>query len=368
MPNINPQAIQVKLLNNSYPIWIKRNITQHIYKYLEKFNTGQKWFLITPTSIYHLYGKEIIDNLTQHHFEIIPILIEDGEKIKSIAYFEKYSKELVQKGCNRDSMLIALGGGVTGDLTGFIASSLFRGIDYIQFPTSLLAMVDSSIGGKTGINIAEGKNLIGAFHHPKAVIIDPYFLSSLPEREVISGLGEILKYGIINNNSIIDLFIKFKSKQMDLTSLEIDKMIIRSVKVKVEIVEKDVNESNLRRILNFGHTVGHIIEVFTNYQFISHGEAVLHGMIIAIELSKQICNLDEDYANNIISILKDISFLKLPEISKQEFNNFLFRDKKVQKNKLNFILLNKQCSPIIKNDIKTEIIYKIYKSHQRSLI
>lgn len=368
MPKINPQNILVKLLNASYPIWIKRNITQHIYEYLNEFNKGQKWFLLSPTSIYNLYGKEIVDNLIQHQFKIKPILIEDGEIVKSITYFEKYCKELVQKGCNRDSMLIALGGGVTGDLTGFIASTLFRGIDYIQFPTSLLAMVDSSIGGKTGINIAEGKNLIGAFHHPKAVIIDPHFLLSLPKREIISGLGEVLKYGIINDNSIIDLFLKFKSNQMDLASSEIDEMIIHSVKVKTEIVEKDVNESDLRRILNFGHTVGHIIEAYTNYQYISHGEAVLHGMIIAIELSKQICNLDEQYANIINSILKDITKIKLPEISEKEFNKFLFRDKKVQKNKLNLILLDKQCSPIIKNDIETEIIYKIYKSHQGSLI
>jgi 3-dehydroquinate synthase len=368
MSKINSQKIQVKLKDTSYPIWIKRNIIQHLDEYLTKFNNGQRWFLLTPLSIYNLYGKEIVDDLNQHNYNISPILIEDGETVKSIYYFEKYCKELVQKGCNRDSTLIAFGGGVTGDLTGFIASSIFRGIQYIQFPTSLLAMVDSSIGGKTGINIAEGKNLIGAFHHPLAILIDPYFLSTLPQREIISGLGEILKYGIIIDNSIIDLFIKFKSNQMDLTSSEIDKMIILSVRVKTDIVEKDVNESDLRRILNFGHTVGHIIEAYTNYQYISHGEAVLHGMIIAIELSKQICNLDKNYANKIISILKEIIIVKLPEISENDFNKFMFRDKKVLKNKLNFILLDKPCHPMIINDISSENIYKIYKLHQRSLI
>ena len=149
MAELNPRTISVPLKQNSYPIWMQRGIVEHIHELLRPLNKGQKWFLLTPTPIYKLYAKQIIEYLHQHQFEIIPILLEDGETAKSFQYYEKYCRELVQNGCNRDSYLIALGGGVTGDLTGFIASSLYRGVNYIQIPTTLLAMVDSSIGGKT---------------------------------------------------------------------------------------------------------------------------------------------------------------------------------------------------------------------------
>ena len=360
------KTISVPLKQNSYPIWIKRNILEIIDELLTPLNTQQKWFILSPSSVFNLYGKELLENLKLLGFNVSPLIIEDGEQVKSISHFENYSKQLVQMGCNRDSILIAFGGGVTGDLCGFIASSLFRGIDYIQIPTSLLAMVDSSIGGKTGINIEEGKNLIGAFHQPKAVIIDPRLIKTLPGIEIKAGLGEILKYGIIKEPKIIQIFSNFINSNLDLNSDDLDKLIFLSAKIKAEIVSQDSNENDLRRILNFGHTVGHIIESFTNYNYLSHGEAVAYGMVVALNLSQKYYNLDKSELNNVLNLLNQISETSLPEIPKDEFLKLLFRDKKVKDQKVNFVLVEKLGHPILKNDIDSEIIFEFYNNLMRS--
>jgi len=366
MSKLNPKTIHVSLQQNSYPIWIQRNILNYVHELLNPFNKNQEWFLLSPTAIFNLYGKSLIKLLKKHGFKITPILINDGEQTKSFKYFEKYCRQLAQRGCNKDSTLIALGGGVTGDLCGFIASSLFRGIDYVQIPTSLLAMVDSSIGGKTGINIEEGKNLVGAFHHPKAVIIDPSLLQTLPHREINSGLGEIIKYGFIHHKSIIPIFVLFLENNCNLESTEIEELIYLSSNTKANIVSKDSSEKDLRRILNFGHTVGHIIESYTNYNYISHGEAVVYGMMVALKLSNKFCKLNQKIVDNSINILKNISGSPIPKIPKDQFLTFLLRDKKVEDKKVNFILITEVGQSIIKNDINPEIIYECYQEISRS--
>jgi 3-dehydroquinate synthase len=366
MSALKPKSINVSLKQYSYPILIQRDIIDNLHQLLNPFNNKQDWFLISPKPVFDIYGESIINNLSTNGFNIIPIIINDGEKTKSFNYFEKYCRQLVQHGCNRDSTLIALGGGVTGDLCGFIASSLFRGINYIQIPTSLLAMVDSSIGGKTGINIDEGKNLVGAFHHPQAVIIDSNFLISLPIREINSGLGEIIKYGFIYEKTIIPLFEQFLKNNYNLESSEIEKLIYLSASTKAKIVSKDSSEKDLRRILNFGHTVGHIIESYTNYSHISHGEAVVYGMMVALKLSIKFCNLNQNIVNDSIKVLNNISGTSLPQIPKEQFMEFLLRDKKVRNKKVNFILITKIGQPIIKNDIEPEIIYNHYEELLRS--
>lgn len=367
MSSLNPLTISVALNQNSYPIWIQRNIHKFIPELLNPLNNGQEWFILSPNSVFELYGKNLIKLISEHGYKVTQIIIEEGENVKSFKYFEEYSRKLVQLGCNRDSYLIALGGGVTGDLCGYIASSLFRGINYIQIPTTLLAMVDSSIGGKTGINIQEGKNLIGAFHHPKAVIIDPNFIKSLPSREINSGLGEIIKYGFIQTPSIIDKYKNLKTLENLLNSKILDDLIYLSANTKAKIVSQDSNETDLRRILNFGHTVGHVIEAFTKFSMFSHGEAVIYGMIVALKLSQDFCGLNYQIVDDSINILKNIPSKKLPEIPEKEFLQYLLRDKKVIDKKVNFILLKKFGKPEIRDDITPNEIYKYYKEIWRNL-
>ena len=204
-------------------------------------------------------------------------------------------------------------------------------------------------------------------HNPKAIIIDPNFLNTLPKREIISGIGEILKYGIIQNKMIINLFDDMKNNDLKLNYPETDKMIINSIQVKIDIVIKDVNENGLRRILNFGHTVGHIIEASTKFNYISHGEAIMHGMIIALRLSEYYCKLDKKYANRTITLLKKLIKTPAPKIEEKKFLNYLIKDKKVKNNKVNFILLKQQGLPVIRNNIEMKKIFYIYQNHYKNI-
>ncbi len=368
MYSLKPETINVLLQQNSYPIWIRKGIRKSIGELLKSLNKNQKWIIISPTPIYNLYGKEIFQILNQSGFKIEILEIDDGERVKSIYYFQKYCKKLIDLGCNRDSILLALGGGVTGDLCGFIASTLFRGISYYQIPTSLLAMVDSSIGGKNAINIEEGKNLIGTFYHPDAVIIDPEFLITLPEKEIYSGLGEIIKYGFIISPEIIKIFKKLNFLNLDIQSNEIEKLIIISAESKSKIVSIDSSEKDLRRILNFGHTTGHIIEAFTNYSKITHGEAVVYGMMVAIKISHKLLNLPKQVMDDSIYTLKKLCKTEIPFIPKTDFLNYLFRDKKVESRQINFILIDEIGNPIIHNNINPNIVYDTYKNLLKEIL
>tara|TARA_B100001029_G_C15045211_1_gene446595 strand:+ start:102 stop:1208 length:1107 start_codon:yes stop_codon:yes gene_type:complete len=362
MHSLKPEIISVPLQQNSYPIWIQKGIRKSIGELLKPIKNNQKWIIASPTPVLNLYGNEIFEILNQFGFKTKILEIDDGEKVKSFHHYKKYSKKLIDLGCNRDSILIALGGGVTGDLCGFIASTLFRGIPYYQIPTTLLSMVDSSIGGKTAINLKEGKNLIGTFHHPNAVIIDPEFLRSLPEKEIYSGLGEIIKYGFIKNPVIFEIFQKLNFSKLDIQSKTIEQLIILSAEVKAYIVSKDTSEKNLRKILNFGHTTGHIIEAFTKYSHISHGEAISYGMMVSLIISQKYFKLPRAEMVNSINILKKLCRTNIPYIPKEKFYKFLFKDKKIKSKKINFILINNIGKPIIRDDVTPEIIYDSYNS------
>ena len=261
------------------------------------------------------------------------------------------------------SKFIALGGGVVGDITGFLAATFMRGVEYIQIPTTLLGMVDSSIGGKTAINLNEGKNLVGAFWQPKTVIIDPEVLTTLPDREFYSAMGEVIKYGAILDRKLFNqISNNIDSILLSKKSTLIFEMIIRCAELKVNVVTKDEKEIDERRILNFGHTVGHALEIFYGFEKLRHGEAIAYGMLAAGFLSVEKSYLtNQDY-----KLLRDL-ILKLPlpklnDFAPKKIFDIMKNDKKVKKRNIHFILLKNIGETIIVNNINKEMVMKSIQS------
>ena len=346
------KIISLNINNKQYSVKVSNQIINEIDHFIAFDNV----VIITQKNIFKLYEKYF--NKTKKI-----IFIDETEKAKSIDVYTSVIKKIIKYKCNRKSTIIALGGGVVGDLAGFVASTYMRGINYIQIPTTLLSMVDSSIGGKTGINLDEGKNLIGSFYQPKLVLIDPNFIKTLNQEEIISGLGEVIKYGILSNidflkhiNSILFDIIKNR----DLLLLE--KIIIDCVKIKINIVERDEKEQNLRQILNFGHSIGHAIENQLGYNSIKHGISVCYGIISALILSKQKYNFPQSEYDLILNCMKKLDLSILREINIKSILEILKKDKK-NNNNYNFVLLKKIGFPTTNNELnEAQIIESIQKN------
>jgi len=330
--------IPVKLGEKSYGIYIQNELIKSIPIILKKEVNPKNIIIISQDIIIQNYGKELLENFNKNNLTCEIISIVNSENAKSLNEYNKVIKKLFDFKCDRSSIILALGGGVVGDLAGFVASTFMRGIKYYQIPTTLLSMVDSSIGGKTGINTKEGKNLIGSYHQPKAVLIDPYFLNSLPKEEVYSGLGEIVKYGFIKN---IEFLEKVDYWLDDIKNFPFIEAITESCKIKAEIVSKDEMESGLRRILNFGHTIGHAIEAHVGYNKIRHGEAIAYGMLCAGWISEKNNFLNLNEFEKLVKIIKKLPLPKIPQMQKDDLLPYILKDKKNEKNKFNFIVLDK---------------------------
>jgi 3-dehydroquinate synthase len=355
--------IKVNLKNNPYTIFIENRLCNNIDNVLNPFNNGQKWIIFSQKFIFEQYGQDIQNKLINCGFEVEKIILVDGESAKSLSSLESIYSKLMDFGCSRDSTFIALGGGVIGDLTGFIAATFMRGVQYVQIPTTLLAMVDSSIGGKTGINIPQGKNLVGSIYQPLAVIVDPKLLYSLPDREIISGMAEVIKYGLILDRQLFQLLNKNIYNIINLSSEQVvEEVIVRCAQLKTKIIIEDEFENDRRRILNFGHTIGHALEAYFNFDGLRHGEAVAYGMIAAAKLSVLFSNLKEKNYNLLVGLIKNLS---LPEIGNIEADNILKilkNDKKVKLGEVHFILLNDIGNTVIRNDIHDDAIVKVIES------
>ena len=352
-------TIQVALNKNSYPIYLENGLIQKIPKILSNKNHGQRWVIISQHSLMELFGFALLSNMKKSNYKIDYITLPNGEAAKSMNEFKRVISSMIEMHCDRKTNIIALGGGVVGDLAGFIASSFLRGINYYQVPSTLLSMVDSSIGGKTGVNIAEGKNLIGSIYQPNAVFIDPELLHSLPTTELISGLGEVIKYGAIYDRSFLTDISGWLD---DINSFPLNDAIKRSCQIKADIVSKDERELGIRRILNFGHTIGHAIEAVMGYGKIRHGEAISYGMKCAGWISNElglISKIDSDYLN------KTIDKLPLPIINKVQTNDlisFIRRDKKIEAQVLNFVALEKLGKAITTTEVSEDLIEKSFKA------
>ncbi len=259
--------------------------------------------MISNPTVYDLYGKTVSESLRASGYDLIEVLLPDGEEYKSLASTEKIYESLLKAKLDRKSALIALGGGVIGDITGFAASTYMRGIDFIQIPTTLLAQVDSSVGGKTGVNHPLGKNMIGAFWQPRLVWIDTATLETLPRREFLSGLGEVIKYGVIWDEDFFAYLESNRDKILRLDKEALTHIIRRSCEIKAEVVSKDERESGLRAILNYGHTIGHAIETITGYKKYLHGEAVAIGMYMEARLSHQLGLIEKKAVERIKALI-----------------------------------------------------------------
>jgi len=293
--------LQINLLNNQYEILIKSGIINSIGEEISKIYEGNEIALITDENVDEFYGDIVKKSLEDNDFKVLKVVLNPGEGSKSIESLMKLYNELLDFKLNRGNLIIALGGGVIGDLAGFCAATLLRGIPFVQVPTSLLAQIDSSIGGKVAIDLPSGKNLIGNFYHPRAVYIDPQVLKTLEKRYVNDGLGEAIKYGLIKDK---ELFEKFESIESYEALFEyIEDIIYKCCSIKKQVVEQDEKDKGERMILNFGHTIGHAIEKLENYKGVSHGEAVAIGMY-SIALRCEELNICKDgVANRIKSLL-----------------------------------------------------------------
>jgi 3-dehydroquinate synthase len=354
--------ITVKLPQDSYKINIAPGSLFQIGNQIAHLNLGRKVLLISNPEIFSYYGKTAIASLKTAGFEVYTHLIAAGEPYKTLESVRQIYNIAFENHFERSSTFIALGGGVIGDMTGFAAATWLRGVNFVQVPTSLLAMVDAAIGGKTGVNHPQGKNLIGAFYQPKLVAIDPNVLKTLPTREFRAGIAEVIKYGIIWD---ADLFHKLeRAKTID--SFEkinpelLQTILVRSAKVKADVVSKDEKEAGLRAILNYGHTIGHAVESLTNYQSFVHGEAVAIGMVTAGKIATLMGNWSVQEAKRQNELIKKARLpLKIPsQLNKQAIIAALQNDKKVKAGKVRFVIPSEIGLATISDQVTTRAIEK----------
>ena len=349
------KTIKVDLADRSYPIYIGNSLLSN-NELISKHITSNQVLVVTNETIAPLYLQFIEKVLADVNYETL--ILPDGETYKSLDSFNEVISRLMQKKFSRTCLLIALGGGVIGDLTGFVAACYQRGVKFIQIPTTLLAQVDSSVGGKTAVNHALGKNMIGAFHQPIAVIADTETLTSLPDREFSAGLAEVIKYGIIRDKAFYSWLEDNIELIMQRDNDAMEYCIERSCINKAEVVAEDETESGIRAILNLGHTFGHAIETALNYKEWLHGEAVGCGMLMAADLSRRLGLLEEDKVNSIRSILERTNLpTSIHEKVKadQMFENMKV-DKKSRDGVLYLILLNDIGEAIITSDYTEEAL------------
>ncbi|MEJ5227697.1 3-dehydroquinate synthase [Thermodesulfovibrio sp.] len=299
------EKIRVELGERSYEILIDKENLSNIGERLLRFPLGKKIALVSNPTVFELYGEQVISSLRKENFEVSLIVIPDGETYKDFFWAYHILTKLLESGFDRKSCLIALGGGVIGDITGFVASLYMRGIPYVQIPTTLLAQVDSSVGGKTAVNHSLGKNMIGTFWQPVLVWIDVNTLDSLPEREFLSGLAEVIKYGIIWDKEFFELIESNRDKILKRDKSLLISLIKRSCEIKSEVVAMDERESSLRAVLNYGHSLGHAIETLTGYSSYLHGEAISIGMVYEAKLANILGFLNKNHFERIRAVLKN---------------------------------------------------------------
>jgi len=335
------KQVRVPLGTRSYKITIGRGALSQLKSGLKKVLPSNRLVVLTNKTISRLYGRKLKKALPVGS-DVSWIVIPDGEKYKNLKTMETIYHQLSKCKADRKTGLIAFGGGVVGDMAGFAASSYLRGMPYIQIPTSLLAQVDSSVGGKTGVDLPSGKNLVGAFYQPKWVLIDIDLLKTLPKREFLCGLSEVVKYGILWDEKFFSYLEKNIGKILKLNHNVLEHIIARCCAIKAEIVSRDEKEAGLRSILNLGHTLGHAIETLSGYSKIRHGEAISRGMVYALMFSyeKDLCSLE--VIGRVTDLLKKIGLpIECPYYSKQKYAKVIALDKKAEGKRIRFIVVKK---------------------------
>lgn len=334
------QSLTVDLGDRSYPIHVGVGLLERSGELLRQAGLRGKVAVVTNPVVAQLYLDSLNEALRSADFTVVPILVPDGEEHKSLESLATIYDRLVAERLERKSCILALGGGVIGDLAGFAAATYLRGVPYVQVPTTLLAQVDSSVGGKTAVNHENGKNLIGAFYQPKLVLIDIAVLRSLPRRELMAGLAEVIKYGIIEDAALFSLLEQSIDKIISLNQEMLTRIVATSCAIKARVVEADEREDDYRAVLNFGHTIGHALEAATGYREFLHGEAVGVGMVKAVELSVNQRFCEAASLKRVIALVQKAGLpVEIPrEIAPQSLIQAMEIDKKVAGGKIKFIM------------------------------
>lgn len=351
------ETVWVELAENKYPIWVGTGLLDQAGELIRSIAADvEKILLVTNDLVYGLYGEQVTQSLERAGFCVHTAVLPDGEGTKSLTWAEKLYEAAILGGLDRSSLVIALGGGVVGDLAGFVAATYMRGVRFIQIPTTLLAQVDSSVGGKVAINHRLGKNLIGAFHQPKAVICDLDTLRTLPYRQLLNGMAEVIKHGIIGDKQLLELI---ETAEEPTNNAFLRTCIMRSLRLKAEIVARDEKEANIRAILNFGHTIGHGIEQAAGFGRYTHGEAVVMGMIGALHISVELGLLQSSERDRITAIFHRYGYpLAASSCSSNQVLTAMRRDKKNRGGKFRFVLIERIGSPVIYDAVPVNVIEK----------
>ena len=316
----------------------------------------QSLFVLTVSPVRRKWGKKLLASLSAAGFTAKIVEMPNGERHKKLATVEKLCEQLSRLGADRNSVIIAFGGGVVGDVAGLVASLYMRGIDLVQIPTTVLAQVDASIGGKTGVNLRAGKNLVGIFHHPRVVLIDPAVLSTLPEREFRAGLYEALKCGVIGRPELFLALENVDIKKLRRDPVKLEWIITESVKLKAEVVSSDERENGLRRVLNLGHTIGHALESQTAYRHFLHGEAVAWGMIASAKIASAVGLLENNDASRIVDATRSLGALPKVQSRSRDILRLLKSDKKTRNGVVHFVLPREIGKVEIANDVPEQVV------------
>ncbi len=354
------QRIDVQLGERSYPIMIDHG-------WLEKFDSVAKEYIpydrvlvISDRQVGGLYGDVLVESLHRSGFLAELFVIADGESNKNLATMSTIYDFLIEYNYPRQTTVIALGGGVVGDVAGFAAATYMRGVPYIQVPTSLLAMVDSSVGGKVGVNHPLGKNLIGSFYQPKLVFIDLAVLQTLAPEEFRAGFAEVIKYGVIWDANFFSFLLNNVKKIFELDQLGLMRVVQTSCSIKAQVVEEDEKEAGLRAILNYGHTIGHALEALTNYNVYRHGEAISIGMLASAKIAEKMEILGDVDVSRLWQLLVKAGLpCTMPKIDPIDIIERLRKDKKVRLDKVRFVLPERIGKVVIRDDVSNEIIREV---------
>ena len=354
------QRLNINLGKRSYDILLGSGLLGKLGECLSRIVKPSRIVLITHPSLFKIYGDKVLSGFKDQGWAVDLIEIEEGETSKTLGQAEKIFDRLLDLKCDRKSVLIALGGGVIGDLVGFVAATFQRGVPFVQVPTTLLSQVDSSVGGKTAVNHPKGKNMIGAFYQPCLVLADLDTLQTLPQKEFRAGLAEIIKYGVISDSSLFEYLEKNVEKILQLDKKCLEYIIKISCSIKAEVVEKDELENHYRMILNFGHTLGHAIEALTHYSKFIHGEAVAIGMVYAAKLSQKLGKCQEGIPRRLDRLVRKFGLpADLPDLQAKAIIESLYHDKKTMNHKIKFILVKEIGIVEIVDDIPEEKIISI---------
>ena len=355
-------SIKIPLKKNSYEVMVGTNIINKCKnKIFSTIKDAKKIFVVTDTKIKKLHLKKLTQ-IIPGKYTVKTLVIKPGEKMKDIKTINRIINILLKNQISRNDVIFGLGGGVIGDIAGFLASITLRGLKLIHFPTTLLAQVDSSIGGKTGVNSSYGKNLIGTFYQPNLVICDTIFLSTLPKRELIAGYAEVIKYGVIGDPSILNLLDELPKidDEKNIYGDILNQIIQKSVSIKARVVAQDEKEKGLRAILNYGHTFCHAFEYVTGYGQLLHGEAVSIGMLCASRLAERVGRIDKTLTERQKQLLVALGLpTAVPDVDHDDIMAAMQRDKKVAHGKLRFVLPTQLGHVELVDDIKPEVAREI---------